>query len=258
MRKLLAMKIFSWNVNGLRAVYRKGFLDWLSKSKADIVCLQEIKAQREQLPSALVNFREYHLYFNSATRKGYSGVLAYSRKEPLKIIKKLGLERFDGEGRLLQLQYRDFTLINLYLPQGGRQKENLAYKLAVYDFLLDYLKGIKDQEVIIAGDFNVAHKEVDLARPRQNKNNTMFTPAERKQIDRLLKLGFTDTFRQFNKKGGHYTWWPYFYKARARNLGWRIDYAFASKKLAPKLKDALIFSEVKGSDHCPIGVELKS
>ena len=168
----------------------------------------------------------------------------------------MGLERFDQEGRILKLKYPDFTLINLYTPHGGRQKENLDYKLKVYNRLLKYLQKFKDRNIILIGDFNIAHQEVDLARPKQNQNNIMFTQEERKRINQIIDLGFLDTFREFHKEGGHYTWWPYFVNARKRNLGWRIDYIFVSKKLVPKLRDAFILSEVMGSDHCPIGIEI--
>jgi len=250
------MKIISWNVNGLRAVYKRGFLKWLTKSRADIVCLQELKAQAAQIPADLLKPKNYSAYFNFASKKGYAGVAVYTKTKPVKTAKRLGLKRFDQEGRFLKLEYPKFTLINLYLPHGGRQKENLDYKLEVYQRLLNYLKRIKDQNLILIGDFNIAHQEIDLARPKDNRNNIMFTPAEREQLDQLISLGFTDTFRKFNQRGGHYTWWPYFAKARQRNLGWRIDYAFVSKKLAPKLKDAFILSKVPGSDHCPIGIQI--
>ncbi len=251
------MKILSWNVNGLRSVYKKGFLEWLKKVKADIVCIQETKAQPEQLPSELLSPYRYDSYFNSAFKKGYSGVAVYVKEKPLKIRTKIGMMRFDQEGRMLRLEYPYFILINLYIPYGGRGKENLDYKLQVYNFLFDYLKDIKNKSVILVGDFNIAHQEIDLARPKENQNNIMFTSKEREQIDRIISLGFTDTFRKFHKKGGYYTWWPYFANARERNLGWRIDYAFTSKKLTPKLKDAFILSNVKGSDHCPIGIEIE-
>lgn len=250
------MKIISWNVNGLRSTYKKGFLDWLGKSGADIVCLQEIKAQKEQLPLELLNPQDYLSFFNPAIRKGYAGVLVYTKKNPLTIEKEIGMKRFDQEGRMLRLKYPGFNLINLYLPHGGRQKENLDYKLEVYGYLLSYLEKIKDENLVLIGDFNIAHQEIDLARPKENLDNTMFTREERKQIDKIIGLGFTDSFRKFHKQGGHYTWWPYFANARERNLGWRIDYGFTSKGLTPKLKDAFILSEVKGSDHCPIGIEM--
>lgn len=250
------MKILSWNVNGIRAVYQRGFLEWLAETRAGIVCLQEIRAQKEQLPPELIKPKGYQAFFNLAHKKGYAGVAIYSKENPLKIEQKLGLERFDTEGRMLSLEYPEFTLINLYLPHGGRQKENLAYKLEVYHQLLDYLKKTPKENIILIGDFNIAHQEIDLARPKENQDNIMFTPEERKQIDKIIALGFVDTFREFHQAGGHYTWWPYFAKARERNLGWRIDYVFVSKSLAPQLKDAFILPEVKGSDHCPIGIEV--
>jgi len=250
------MKILSWNVNGLRAIYKKGFWEWFEKIKADIICLQETKIQDEQLSFDLVKLKNYSSFFNSASKKGYSGVGVFSKKRPLSVKRKLGLKRFDNEGRFLELQYPEFTLINLYLPHGGRQKENLAYKLKVYQFLFKYLQKMNKQKLILIGDFNIAHQEIDLARPKQNKNNIMFTPKEREQIDRLIDLGFTDSFRKFYKEGGHYTWWPYLANARQRNLGWRIDYAFVSKRLTPNLKKSFILSQVKGSDHCPIGIEI--
>lgn len=250
------MKILSWNVNGLRAVYKRNFLQWLENSGADIVCLQETKAQPDQLTPDLINPKGYYSYFNSATRKGYSGVAVYTKEKPRSVENKLGLERFDDEGRVLELEYPEFTLFNFYIPNGGQQKENLDYKLDVYNRLIDYLKTIKDKNIILIGDFNIAHKEIDLARPEDNQDSIMFTPKERKQIDRLVGLDFTDTFREFHKEGGRYTWWSYMAEARARNLGWRIDYTFTSKTLTPKLKNAFILSEVMGSDHCPVGVEI--
>jgi len=248
------MKIVSWNVNGLRSVYKKGALDF-KKMGADILCLQEIKASQEQINSDLVNPKGYYSYFNSAQKKGYSGTVVYTRQEPLSWKREIGLERFDNEGRFLKLDYPQFTLINLYLPHGGRQKEKLDYKLAVYNYLLKSLYRLRNKKVVIVGDFNIAHKEIDLARPEKNRNNIMFTPKEREQIDRLVRLGFVDSFRKFYPdKRDSYTWWPYMANARQRNLGWRIDYAFISKKL--KIKSAFILSRVKGSDHCPIGIEI--
>jgi len=248
------MKILSWNVNGIRAVYKRGFLKWLNQTKADIVCLQETKAQKEQIPDDLINPKGYYSYFNSASKKGYSGVAVYSKTKPEKAEYKLGMKRFDQEGRILKLKYPKFTLINIYLPHGGRGKENLDYKLESYKYLLNYLKRNKSKNIILIGDFNIAHQEIDLARPKDNKNNIMFSPIERKQIDKIIKLGFTDTFRKFNQKTGNYTWWPYYRNCRERNIGWRIDYVFTSRNL--KLKNAFILKNVSGSDHCPIGVEL--
>lgn len=251
------MKIISWNVNGLRSVYRKGFLDWLTKSEADIVCLQEVKANEDQLPFDLTTLTGYHTYFNSAEKKGYSGVGVYSRHEPLSVKRKLGLKRFDSEGRLLQLEYKDFILLNLYIPHGGRDKENLNYKLEVYEKLFNHLNDFKGKNVILAGDFNIAHKEIDLAHPKRNKDNIMFTKEEREKLDNLISLGFVDSFRKFNQEGRNYTWWYYGQNARQKNLGWRIDYIFASKSLETKLQSAAIYPTVSLSDHCPIEVVLK-
>lgn len=252
------MKILSWNVNGLRAAYKKGFLDWFRRIDGDIICLQEVRAKKEELPPDLVNPKGYLSFFNPAKKPGYSGTAVFVKKEPLKIESRIGLRRFDDEGRFLRLDYSDFVLINLYLPHGGRQKENLGYKLKAYEYLLGCLSEIKQSKAIVIGDFNIAHQEIDLARPKDNKNNIMFTSEERKQIDKIIELGFIDSFRRFNKNSGHYTWWPYFANARARNLGWRIDYGFVSKSLASKLKKAFILDKVMGSDHCPIGLELAS
>jgi len=250
------MKIISWNVNGIRSIYKKGFLKWFNKTKVDIICVQEIKATVEQIPSKLIKLKDYHSYFNPAFKKGYAGVAVFAKKKSSKIEKKLGMNQFDKEGRVLKLQYPQFDLINLYLPYGVRDKSNLPYKLEVYDFLSKYLKKNKNKKLILSGDFNIAHQEIDLARPEQNKNNIMFTPKEREQIDKIIDLGFADTFRKFHQKGGNYSWWPYFANARARNLGWRIDYIFASKPLTSKLKKAFILNKVMGSDHCPIGIEI--
>lgn len=253
----LYMKIISWNINGIRAINKKiNFLKQLRETRADIVCLQEVRAQKEQLPPDLINPKNYHSYFNPAIKKGYGGVAVYTTKKPLKIDFKLGMKRFDQEGRVLQLEYPGFILINLYLPYGGRDKKNLNYKLKVYAHLLNYLKKIQNKNIILTGDFNIAHQEIDLARPKDNKNNIMFTLEERKQIDKLIAMGFTDTFRKFHKEGGQYTWWPYFANARERNLGWRIDCIFTSKKLTSKLQGSFILQKVIGSDHCPVGVEI--
>ncbi len=262
------MKIISWNVNGLRAVYKKGFLGWLKKSGANVVCLQEIKAQMDKVPAELINPAGYFSFYNPARKKGYSGTAVFTKQKPLKVINKMGLARFDNEGRILRLDYPDFVLINLYLPHGGRDKGNLGYKLEVYRKLLNYLtkthltpalsstKERGQKRIVLIGDFNIAHEEIDLARPKQNQKNIMFTSEERSQIDKLVKMGFTDTFRQLHPNEKKYTWWPYFANARQRNLGWRIDYSFVSKKLAFKLKRAEILTVVAGSDHCPIAVEI--
>lgn len=251
------MKIVSWNVNGIRAIIKKEFLEWFKNENADIVCLQEIKAQEGQIPEVLTAPEGYFSYFNYAKKKGYSGLAVYTKEKPLAVEKKMGFERFDSEGRILRLEYSDFILINLYIPNGGEQKENLAYKLEVYDRLFKYLEKEETKPLILVGDFNIAHKDIDLAQPDENRDSIMFTPDERREIDRLIEMGFTDTFRKFHKdEAGKYTWWSYFSLSRDRNLGWRIDYVFTSKKITRKIKDAFIETYVMGSDHCPVGIEI--
>ncbi len=249
------MKILSWNISGIRAAYRKGFLDWFKETNGDIVCLQEIRANKEQLPEDLKEIEGYYSYLNPAVRKGYSGTAVYSKEEPLKVEKETGFKRFDEEGRMIKLKFKDFTLINFYMPNGGRQKQDMDYKLEFYDFFLNYLKTTKEK-LILTGDFNIAHKPIDLARPKANKDNTGFTPEERKRISKLIDLGFVDTFRALNKDKEAYTFWTYMNNAREKDIGWRIDYFFVSKELLPKVKDSFILSDVEGSDHCPIGIDL--
>ncbi|OGE71314.1 exodeoxyribonuclease III [Candidatus Daviesbacteria bacterium RIFOXYD1_FULL_41_10] len=246
------MKIISWNVNGLRSICKKNFKEWFKKSGADILCLQEIKIQKDQLQKLCFDDTNHLSYFNFGKRKGYAGVAIFAKEKPKSVKQIIGLKRFDDEGRILILEYPQFVLINLYLSHGGRGKEDLGYKLEVYDYLLNFLKKQKNTNIILIGDFNIAHTELDLARPRDNLKNTMFTVEERKKLDDLEKLGFIDTFRCFNGDGGNYTWWPYFANARARNLGWRIDYCFVSNPMAKDLKAAFILKNVPGSDHCPI------
>ncbi|MDP2703888.1 MAG: exodeoxyribonuclease III [bacterium] len=250
------MEIISWNVNGLRSAERKGFSRWFASASPDILCLQEIKTFPEQLPESLRNPQGYTSYFNPAGKAGYAGTALYSRAKPLSVKTKLGFKQFDEEGRGIMAEYPSFTLLALYMPHGGRDKSKLSYKLEAYDFIFSLLRKLRDVPVLLIGDLNIAHHEIDLARPTQNTNNIMFTPEERGLLDRMEKMGFTDTFRYFHKEGGCYTWWPYAFNARERNLGWRIDYAFTSQLLLPTLKRAPIFSTVSGSDHCPLGVGL--
>jgi len=238
------MKIISWNVNGLRANYKKGFSDKLKLFKADIVCLQETRLN--ELPFKI---KDYEFYLNPAIKPGYSGTGVFTKIKPKKVISKIGLERFDNEGRMLHLKFNKFDLINFYIPNGGRKKENLDYKLESYKHILKYLN--KLDKAIVVGDFNIAHTEIDLARPKENKNNIMFTPEERKQITKLIDLGYIDSFREFVKQEEHYSWWPYYRKLRERNIGWRIDYVFVKNI---KLNNAFILDQVFGSDHAPIGV----
>ena len=251
------MKIISCNVNGIRSAYKKGLVDFIKKENPDIFCLQEIKANKDDLCDDLLNISGYKLFLNSADKKGHSGVAIYTKIGPNSINIKLDLNRFDSEGRLLELEFADFTVFNLYIPHGGRQKENLEYKLCVYKKLFDRIKKLKTKNIILIGDFNIAHTEIDLARPKQNKNNIMFTVTERDQINRLVKLGFTDSFRCNDRTAGNYTWWPYAFNAKARNMGWRIDYAFVSDELSKKINCTNIYSEIVLSDHCPIGLSFK-
>ncbi len=252
------MKIITWNVNGLRSVYRKNFLAWLKQEKPDIVCLQEIKVSQKDLPNELKNIKGYFAYFSHAQKPGYSGCGIYTKIKPQKIEYKIGNKKIDNQGRFIRCDFSKFILINLYLPHGGREKQNLNFKLETYKTLFAYLKKIKSKKpIILAGDFNVAHTEIDLARPKQNQNNIMFTLAERKMIDRLIVFNFVDTFRKFNQGLGYYTWWPYRFGAREKNLGWRIDYIFISQKSISKVKKAFIKNKILGSDHCPSGIEIQ-
>ena len=251
------IKMLSWNVNGLRAVHRKGFLDWFKNENPDILCLQETKAQKEQLSEELINVNGYHSYFSSAERKGYSGVAVYTKEKPLNIKKGFGIEKFDNEGRTLVLEYPDFTLFNIYYPNGKSRTERLKYKMDFYDAFLEYAENLRTNgnKVIICGDVNTAHKEIDLARPKDNENVSGFLPQEREWIDKFLAHGYVDTFRMFNKEPDNYTWWHMITRARERNIGWRIDYFFVSENAKGNVKDAFILSDVMGSDHCPIGIE---
>lgn len=252
------VRIVSWNVNGLRAIYRKGFADFLEQNNFDIVCLQEIKVQQEKIPEDLIHLKGYYSFFSSAKKPGYSGVAIYSKIKPLKSRNSFGIPRFDDEGRVLCLEFKDFIIFNAYMPNGGREKKRLGYKLDFYDSFLKYLEGfIKEgKKVILTGDINTAHKAIDLARPKQNERNTGFLPEERAWIDRLLEAGFTDAFRLFNKEPCNYTWWDYKTRARERNVGWRLDYFFVSNNLAADLISSEIMHQVPGSDHCPVAMEL--
>lgn len=251
--------LVSWNVNGVRAVYRKGFLDWLEKEDADIVCLQETKAQEEQLPKKLVDPLDYSSYFCSAQRKGYSGVALYTKKKPLSIQVGLGIPDFDSEGRVIIAEYEEFILYNTYFPNGNMSDERLDYKLRFYDAFLKHAeKSRKTKPVIICGDVNTAHKDIDIARPRENENRSGFLPIERKWMDKLLEHGYIDTFRHLNPDSVTYSWWDYKTRARERNVGWRLDYFYTSKELGKNIVDAQILTDVMGSDHCPIKLIIKA
>lgn len=250
------MRILSWNVNGIRAVERKGFSEWFSSDGPDILCLQETKAMPDQLSERLLSPSGYHSYWNNPRKKGYAGVAVYTKQEPIKVEYDFPPKSLDTEGRCLVLYFKEFVIINCYFPNGGMGPERLAYKLDFYEKFLKFSDKIKDRRLILCGDVNTAHKEIDLARPKQNEMNTGFLPEERAWIDELLSHGYVDIFRKFNDKPGQYSWWDYKTRARERNVGWRIDYFFVTNEFAPKVKDAFILSEVEGSDHCPIGIEI--
>ena len=252
------MRLLSWNVNGLRAVYKKNFIEWFDQQQADIYCIQETKSHLDQLPEKLNKRPDYHSYFAQAERKGYSGAALWSQLKPQKISYQLGIPRFDTEGRLIRADYLDFILFNVYFPNGKASAERLQYKMDYYETFLKQMDDLlrQDKRIIICGDVNTAHQEIDLARPKENEKVSGFLPIEREWIDRLIRLGFIDTFRHFNSEAGHYSWWDYKTKARERNVGWRIDYFFISKNLENHLKAAFIQSDVLGSDHCPIGIDL--
>lgn len=253
------LKIFSWNVNGIRAIEKKGFHDWIKKEEPDILCLQETKAQSEQLDDSLRKMEKYSAFFCSAERKGYSGVATYSKTEPVNVRMGFGQPLYDLEGRVIETEYDMFTLFNVYFPNGGRGEERIKYKLDFYDELFFHVEKTrkKKKNIIVCGDYNTAHKEIDLARPKDNEENTGFLPIEREWIDRIINLGYIDIFREYNKEPGWYTYWDNYTRARERNVGWRIDYFFVSKEARDTVVDTKIHMDVMGSDHCPIELDLK-
>jgi len=253
------MKIVSWNVNGLRAVWKKGFLEWLLKADPDILCLQETKAQADQLDEEIKNIKSYRSYFFSAEKKGYSGVAVYSKTEPISVRSGVGDSEFDIEGRVLELEYEKFVLFNVYFPNGGRGPERVKYKLDFYNKIFKHaeLMRKKNKNIIVVGDYNTAHKEIDLARPGPNSKVTGFLPEERAWVDKIVDMGYVDIFREFNQEPGQYTYWDVITRARERNVGWRIDYFMISDEMKKLAVDAKIHADVMGSDHCPIELDLK-
>lgn len=253
------IRILSWNVNGIRAAQKKGFIDWVLKEDPDILCLQETKAHPEQLSKELISLNGYHSFFSSSkVKKGYSGVAVYTKLNPLKVEYGFGIPKFDDEGRTLILSYEEFVLFNIYFPNGKMSDERLQYKLDFYYSFLEIVSNLLSQgkKIVICGDVNTAHKEIDLARPKENEKTSGFLPVERQWIDKLISSGFVDTFRMFNDQPGNYTWWDMQTRARERNIGWRIDYFFVSENLKSNIQNAFILSDVMGSDHCPIGIEI--
>jgi exodeoxyribonuclease-3 len=256
---LRKIRLLSWNVNGIRAIYKKGFMGWFNEANPDILCLQETKAHPDQLVEELKNVNGYESFFSSAEKKGYSGVVTYTKEKPLSVNHGIGVKKFDSEGRFIITEFKEFVLFNIYFPNGKASKERLQYKMDFYDAFLNHCKKLLKQgkKIVVCGDVNTAHEEIDLARPKENSKTSGFLPEERKWIDKFISAGFIDTFRMFNKEPENYTWWDMITRARERNVGWRIDYFYASKNLKSNIKSAAIHSTVMGSDHCPIELDLK-
>jgi exodeoxyribonuclease III len=250
------MEIISWNVAGIRACAKKGLLKFMKEKQADFYAFQEVKANEEDIPKELT-LAGYEKYFSPSEKKGYSGVVIYTKHKPISIIKGIGKKEFDSEGRVISLEYRDFYLINAYFPHSNRELARLDFKIKFNEAFLQFVKKLeKKKSAIIAADFNVAHEETDLANPKQNDGNAGFTKQEREWFTKFIKSGFLDTFRIFTKENGHYTWWTYRNNARERNIGWRIDYFVTSSSLKSKILTSSMLSNTKGSDHCPISIKL--
>ena len=249
------MKLISWNVNGLRAVWNKDFAYIFNSIDADIFCIQETKMQEGQLD---VNFDGYYQYFNSAVRKGYSGTAIFTKIEPNNVTYGIGIEEHDQEGRVITLEFDNFHMVNVYTPNSQRELTRLEYRQKWEDDFREYLKRLDDKKpVILCGDLNVAHKEIDLKNPKTNRGNAGFTDEEREKFTTLLESGFVDSFRYlYPDKENAYTWWSYMMKAREKNIGWRIDYFIVSDRIKDKIKDAKILAEIMGSDHCPVELDI--
>ena len=253
------MKLVTWNVNGLRAVTKKGFKNFFDEIDADIFCIQETKMQINQLDNEIKNiFNEYYEYWNSAERKGYSGTAIFTKKEPISIKNGIGIEEHDNEGRVITLEYEDFYLINCYTPNSKRGLERLPYRMIWEDEIRSYLKRLdKNKPIIYCGDLNVAHKEIDLKNAKSNMGNCGFTEEEREKMSKLLNSGFTDAFRyKYPNKTDSYTWWSYMGRARENNVGWRIDYFIVSDRIKNKINDVIIYDDIFGSDHCPVELDI--
>ncbi len=252
------MKITTWNVNGIRAAIQKQAFNWVSEYQPDILCLQEIKAKPEQIDVGLIESMGYQYHINSAERPGYSGVATLYSIEPSEFLYGMGSEEFDNEGRVIQFSYPDFELFNIYFPNGGRGFERVQYKLDFYSFLLERCKTLMDsgRQIILTGDFNTAHKEIDLKNPKANEKNTGFLPEERVWIDKYLESGFIDIYRDRYPNEEQYTWWTYRFSARQNNVGWRIDYFLVTDGINKEAQDVFIHTDVQGSDHCPVTLVL--
>ena len=249
------MKLISWNVNGIRACLNKGFSDFFKEVNADIFCLQETKCQPEQIN---LEFEGYTSYWNSAERKGYSGTAIFTKKQPVNVTYGIGIEEHEKEGRIITLEFENFYLVTNYTPNAKRELERLDYRMVWEDEIRKYLLELnKKKPVIMCGDLNVAHEEIDLKNPKTNKGNAGFTNEEREKMTELLNAGFIDSYRYLYPEKIEYSWWSYMRKSREKNVGWRIDYFIVSKSIEDKIKEATIYSEILGSDHCPVGLEIK-
>lgn len=249
------MKIYSWNVNGIRAAVRNGVVSWIKRAKPDILCMQETKAQKEDFPDEIKKIKGYHIYSVSAKKRGYAGVAVLTKQKPKKVVDKIGIRRFDQEGRFLLIEFEDFYLFNTYFPHSQRGLARLDFKKDFNNAYLKFVSKLKGKPVVLTGDFNAAHNEIDLANPKQNENNAGFTEEERDFIDKMVESGWKDTFREIHPKSEKYTWWTYRFNARARNVGWRVDYFFVKEKDMDKVRKADILDHIKGSDHCPIMID---
>jgi len=256
----MTLSVLTWNVNGIRAQQKKGFLEWLARESPDILCVQETKAHPEQLDAVLLTPPGYFVYWTKPVRKGYSGVATFTKEKPLAVKTGFGIERFDAEGRVVMTEFPGFTLLNIYFPNGQSGEERLKYKLDFYEETMKFVCDLKNKgkQVIVSGDYNTAHREIDLARPKENEDTSGFLPIERAWIDRWIADGQVDIFRKFNAEPEQYTWWDMKSAARERNVGWRIDYHFVTKELVSKVTAASIMPEVMGSDHCPVRLEIKA
>lgn len=252
------MRIVSWNVNGIRAAIKKGFCEKIAQFNADIIGIQETKANEEQVFKACEHIHEYHRFAHSGERPGYSGVALFSKKKPQEVITQINDHQFDREGRVVAALYDNLMVVNVYFPNGsGKDGDNarVAYKLAFYDALFDFLQQFQ-LPMLVMGDFNTAHQEIDLARPKENINTSGFLLEEREHFSAILQRGYVDTFRHFNKEPNNYTWWNMRFKARERNVGWRIDGVLANKSALNLVTKAFIWPDIMGSDHCPVGVDI--
>jgi len=259
MAQMKKISILSWNVNGVRAIMNKNFIKWLASANPDILCIQETKAHSEQIPIEIASLKGYNSFWASAEKKGYSGVGIISRFKPRSVSYGIGVEALDFEGRVIIADFGEFLLYAVYFPNGKSRAIRLEYKLNFYDAFLDNIdrKRAEGHNIIFCGDVNTAHTEIDLSHPKENEKSSGFLPIERAWMDKVVEHGYVDTFRLFNPRPDNYIWWDYRTGARERNIGWRLDYFFVNREFVPKIANAYILSEVPGSDHCPVGIDVE-